>query len=76
MAEQDLLEYDAMKRTVSFDHEKGRYKGDLLYIEDRLERIKDNSNLTKRNSESLYRKLKKLPAESIKDFDDALNCAK
>ena len=42
MAEQDLLEYDAMKRTVSFDPEKGRYKGDLLYIEDRLERIKDN----------------------------------
>ena len=55
---------------------RGRYKGDLLYIEDRLKRIKDNSNLAKRNSEYLYRKLKRLPAESIKDFDEALNCAK
>ena len=76
MADQDLLEYEAMKKTVKFDPVIGKYKGDLLYIEDRLEKIKDNSNLAKRNSESLYRKLKRLPAESIKDFDDALNSAK
>ena len=76
MAEQDLLEYDALRRTVSFCKEEGRYRGDFLYIEEKVREVKDNSDFAKKSSESLHRKLLRLPAQSIKDFDDALETAK
>ena len=76
MAEQDLLEFEALRRTVSFDEEKGRYKGDFLYLEDKVMQVKPNSEFARRNSENLYRKLSRLPAELVKDFDETLECAK
>ena len=76
MTEQDLLEYDALKKTVAFDKETRRFKGDFLYVEDKVKEQKDNSNYAKRNSENLHKKLLKLPAQSVKDFDEALECAK
>jgi hypothetical protein len=76
MADQDLLEYDALKQTVSFDKETGRYKGDFIYVEDKVKELKGNADYAKKSSENLFRKLHKLPAESVKDFDDAVECAK
>ena len=76
MAEQDVLEFEALRKTVSFDEEKGRYKGDFLYLEDKVGQVRCNSNFAKKNSENLHRKLSKLPAELVKDFDEALECAK
>ena len=76
MADQDILEYDALKQTVSFDQKTGRYKGDFIYIEDKVKELKDNADYAKKSSENLLRKLRKLPAESVKDFDDAIECAK
>ena len=76
MADQDLLEYDALKQTVSFDKENGRYKGDFLYVEDKVKELRDNAEYAKKSSENLFKKLHKLPAQSVKDFDDAVECAK
>ena len=76
MAEQDLLEYDALRRTVSFNRDEGRYKGDFLYIEEKVKEVKNNSEFAKGSSENLHRKLLRLPPQSIKDFDEALECAK
>ena len=76
MAEQDLLEFEALHKTVSFDNEVKRYKGDFLYLEDKVKRVKNNSNFAKRNSINLHRKLSKLPANLVNDFDEAMECAK
>ena len=76
MAEQDLLEFDALSSTVSFDQELKRYRGDFLYLEDQMGRIKSNSAFAKANSEKLHKRLRKLPVDLVKDFDDALEKAK
>ena len=76
MAEQDLLEYEALRKTVSFKKDSQRYKGDFLYLEDKVKLIKGNSLFAKGNSEKLHKKLCKLPGELVKDFDESLDCAK
>ena len=76
MADQDLLEYDALRKTVGFDKENGRYKGDFLYVEDKVKELKNNADYGRKSSENLFKKLHKLPAQSVKDFDNAIECAK
>ena len=76
MAEQDLLEYDALRKTVVFEKSSKQYKGDFLYLEDKVKQVKGNSIFAKRNSEKLSRRLNKLPEELVKDFDESLECAK
>ena len=76
MADQDLLEYDALKQTVSFDKKTGRYKGDFLYVEDKVKELKNNADYGRKSSENLFKKLHKLPPQSVTDFDDAVECAK
>ena len=39
-------------------------------------RTRQSNDNAKKNSENLHRKLSKLPAELVKDFDEALECAK
>ena len=74
--ETDFLENDALKQTIIFHQETGRYKCDLIYIEDKVKEAKKNADYPKKSSENLYKKLHKLPAQLVKNFDDVVHCAK